>query len=76
MSPDPSKLYTTSQAADFLGCSRWTVGRYIRRGDLPARMLGQEWRITGADLEAFSPPDAHDGARWEGARGTTRKQSR
>jgi excisionase family DNA binding protein len=42
-----TRLYTSSGlAAEFLGVSKWTVQRMIRRGELPGVRLGSgHWRI-------------------------------
>lgn len=45
--------YTTTEAAQLLGMSRPTLMRFIKRGRLGFRMVGQHHRITGDELESF-----------------------
>ena len=49
-----SKAYSPAQLADFWGCSRKTILRAIRRGELPAVAIGpQTIRILAVDAAAF-----------------------
>ncbi len=44
--------YTPKEAAAALKCSVYTIRRMIRRGELQARRIGQQFRIPGHALEA------------------------
>jgi excisionase family DNA binding protein len=46
-------LYTPQEVATFLKLRVQTVYDYIHRGKLPAVRLGNRYRISRADLEAF-----------------------
>ncbi len=48
------KFYTTEQAAERLGVSRRRVLALIKEGRLVATMMGRDWMIVEADLEAFA----------------------
>lgn len=49
-----AKAYTPRQLAEFWNCSRETILRAIRRGDLPATRIGpQTIRILAADAAKF-----------------------
>jgi len=50
-SDGPVTLY---EAAERLGVHYMTVYRYVRTGRLPGRKVGVEWRVDGADLDAFA----------------------
>jgi excisionase family DNA binding protein len=52
----------TRAAAERCGCSRVTIIRAIRAGDLPARRLGPRgsYRLDAADLEAWLQPARTD----------------
>ncbi|MFJ9825075.1 helix-turn-helix domain-containing protein [Streptomyces sp. NPDC101160] len=48
------ELYTVEQVADLLGLHVKTVRGYVRDGRLRATRVGRQYRITRADLEAFT----------------------
>jgi excisionase family DNA binding protein len=50
----PEQLYSVDQVADILGLHVRTVRTYVRDGKLPAVRIGKQYRITGADLAAFT----------------------
>lgn len=50
--------YTLQEAADRLGVHYMTMYRYVRLGLIPAAKAGGSWRVSVADLEAFSRPQA------------------
>jgi len=52
------ELYTVQQVADHLGLHPRTVRRYVREGTLPARRVGRQYRVSAADLEAFTAAQA------------------
>lgn len=53
MKPNP-KSFSPAELADFWGCSRKTILRIIRRGELPAvHLTAQTIRVMAADAAAF-----------------------
>ncbi len=48
-----STLYSAREAADLLGVHVRTIHRHIREGRLEAARVGNRYRITRGDLEAF-----------------------
>ena len=46
-------LLTLTEAADYLGCSRATVKRWIAAGTLPTFRVGRVVRVRELDLERF-----------------------
>lgn len=49
----PPALLTVAEVAEHLRVSEMTVYRLLKRGDLPARRVGQRWRIAVEDLTAY-----------------------
>jgi excisionase family DNA binding protein len=47
----PRDYLTTAEVAAWLKVSVFTVRRWIKQGDLPARKVGREWRIPREALE-------------------------
>lgn len=47
------KIYTTDQAAEVLQVNVQTLRKWIRQGRITVSRLGNDYRITGSDLEAF-----------------------
>ena len=47
-------LYTADEVAERLSLHVRTIRRYIRDGQLKAKRIGKEYRITQADLDEFS----------------------
>lgn len=45
--------YTTTEAAQILGMSRPTLMRFLKRREIPHRMVGQHHRIPADALEVF-----------------------
>lgn len=48
-----ARILNTEQAAEKLQVKPLTVRKYLRKGLIPGRRLGREWRIVETDLEAF-----------------------
>ena len=46
-------LFTTDEAADYLGLDRSLIARYCRQGRLEGRKAGRDWVITKSALDAF-----------------------
>lgn len=61
-----SAFYSVEQVAERLGLHVRTVRAYVRDGKLKAVRIGKQYRIAGADLEAFTgaavPPTARESA--------------
>ncbi len=48
---NPSKLYTTKEAAEILATPVRTLSSYLKNGLIPGQKLGpRQWRITGTTL--------------------------
>jgi excisionase family DNA binding protein len=45
-SPATTDVLTTAQLADFLKVEEETVRNLARRGDLPGRKIGRDWRFS------------------------------
>lgn len=50
--PDKEVL-NTEEAADFLGFSAFTIREYAKRGIIPAKKVGKEWRFYKPELVAW-----------------------
>jgi excisionase family DNA binding protein len=48
------QMYSAEEAAQVLGLQVRTVRNYVRDGRLPGVRIGKQYRITRADLEAFT----------------------
>ena len=48
-----ARILTTEQAAEKLQVKPLTVRKYLRKGLIPGKRLGREWRIVETDLENF-----------------------
>jgi excisionase family DNA binding protein len=51
------QLYTVEEIANRLNLHAKTIRRYITNGNLKAKRIGKEYRITRADFEAFAGGD-------------------
>jgi len=45
--------YTLNDLIDILGVSRRTLLKYIKQGKIRAFKLGNQWRVTEAELNKF-----------------------
>jgi excisionase family DNA binding protein len=63
------KLVTVREAAGLLGCSTWTIRRWIAAGSIHAVRLTPKanFRIPLADLERILAADPSGGSRLDGA---------
>jgi len=57
-----SPFWTTEEAADYCRVSHTTMLELLRRGEIPARRVGRQWRILKADLDRSLglPPNDSD----------------
>lgn len=46
-------VMTAKQAAEYLGISKPTMYKLLKKRKIPARRLGKQWRISKAALEKF-----------------------
>jgi predicted site-specific integrase-resolvase len=51
--------YTLSDLIDILGVSRRTLLKYIKQGKLRAFKLGNQWRVTEAELNKFKEKNSN-----------------
>jgi len=47
------RFLSIKDAAEFLGFSTKTIGRWIKAGELSAHQLGRQWRISPEDINRF-----------------------
>lgn len=47
------EVMSTEEAAEFLGLKPFTVREYAKKGLIPAKKLGKQWRFVKADLLAW-----------------------
>ncbi len=50
--PDAEELWSTTQAADYLGVTRQSVHELAQRGQV-GRRVGRAWVFTKAELDAW-----------------------
>lgn len=50
---DIPDLFTSDEAAEYLGLDRSLIARYCRQGRLAGRKAGRDWVITKSALDAF-----------------------
>jgi excisionase family DNA binding protein len=46
-------IMTPKQAAEYLGVSKPTIYKLLRKRKIPARRLGYQWRISKVVLDRF-----------------------
>ncbi len=51
--------YTLSDLIDILGVARRTLLKYIKQGKLRAFKLGNQWRVTEAELNKFKEKNSN-----------------
>ncbi len=47
------EILNTEEAAELLKCSAYTIREHAKKGLIPARKLGKEWRFYKPDLLAW-----------------------
>lgn len=63
MEIDQDKMFTTEEIASMLKVKSATVRRWIREGDLAAYRIGQNWRVSGAQIFEFLEKRSSTGKR-------------
>lgn len=53
------EVLNTEEAAEFLGLKPFTIREYAKRGTIPAKKLGKQWRFVKVDLLAWLREEAH-----------------
>jgi excisionase family DNA binding protein len=48
------EIFTTAEAADYLGFAEDTVRRYIYRGLINATKVGQQWLVTRRECDRYT----------------------
>ena len=51
--------YTLNDLIDILGVSRRTLLKYIKQGKIRAFKLGNQWRVTEAELNKFKEKNSN-----------------
>jgi excisionase family DNA binding protein len=51
------EVMSIEETADYLSLCRNTVYRLVRRGQIPAKRFGYQWRISRAVLDEFLRSD-------------------
>jgi excisionase family DNA binding protein len=46
-------VLNTEEAAEFLGFSAFTIREYAKKGIIPAKKIGKEWRFYMPELVAW-----------------------
>ncbi|MBI9008710.1 MAG: helix-turn-helix domain-containing protein [Tenericutes bacterium] len=59
MHNETENYYTLSDLIDILGVSRRTLLKYIKQGKLRAFKLGNQWRVTEAELNKFKEKNSN-----------------
>ena len=54
MEIEEGKLYRISEVAEMLGIPKSSLARWARTGELPAKKLGRNWHLTGAEVKALA----------------------
>ena len=55
------KIYTVTEAREYLKVSDSTIRRYMRKGKLKSQKLGREYRITETAIKEFLEEQAREG---------------
>ncbi|MFI5329616.1 MAG: helix-turn-helix domain-containing protein [Desulfobaccales bacterium] len=50
---EEKEVLNTEEAAKLLGCSAYTIREHAKKGLIPGRKLGKEWRFYKPDLLAW-----------------------
>ena len=51
-----NQIFTTKEAAEYLKINPQVMEKYLRRGDLPAKKVGKQWRISKLALDLWLAP--------------------
>jgi len=58
---EPDKIYTTSEAQDFLKVSKSTIKRFLKNGIIKAYKVGGQYRIWGDEILKLVSPKLESG---------------
>ena len=47
------EVMNPKEAAEYLGLSKVTLYKFLRSGEIPARKIGRQWRISKVALQRF-----------------------
>ena len=51
-----NQILTVKEAAEYLKINPQVMERYLRRGEVPARKVGKQWRISKLALDLWLAP--------------------
>ena len=51
-----TQVFTTKEAAEYLKINKQVLEKYLRQGDVPARRVGRQWRISKLALDLWLAP--------------------
>ena len=51
MKLDADRLYKVGEISEVLGIPRSSITRWARQGRIPAKKVGANWFLTGAEVE-------------------------
>lgn len=58
---DKEQLLSVKDVANWLGVSVETVRRLTKRGELPAKKIGWQWRYQQKDIQAYLDQKINEG---------------
>lgn len=68
------QFYSVAEVADVFGVSKWTIYSLIKKGELPAVRIGQQFRISRAALEEYMARRITEGVAGDGRPGHLSQQ--
>jgi excisionase family DNA binding protein len=51
-----NQILTTKEAAKYLKINRQVLEKYLRKGQIPARKIGRQWRLSKLALDLWLSP--------------------
>ena len=51
-----TQIFTTKEAAGYLKINKQVLERYLREGEVPAKRVGRQWRISKLALDLWLAP--------------------
>jgi len=55
-----NQVMTTKEAAEYLKINQQVLRRYLRKGEVPARKVGGQWRLNKLALDLWLAPSLED----------------